>query len=84
MRFIIVGVDMVPDVTGYPSDCLFDTPFTRPDGSVAQFYSNDCDGIVDLHFKMMADNGISGAFLQRFYGYINEANGGWINVGTQF
>ncbi|KAI1309829.1 hypothetical protein F5Y03DRAFT_58946 [Xylaria venustula] len=75
-----VGVDMIPDVTGYPAECLFDTPFTRPDGSVAQFYSNDCDGVVDLHFKMMTDHGISGAFLQRFYGYINEANGGWINI----
>ncbi|KAI1811765.1 hypothetical protein GGS20DRAFT_76630 [Poronia punctata] len=75
-----VGVDMVPDVTGYPSECLFDTPFALPDGSTAQFYSNDCDGVVDLHFKMMADNGISGAFLQRFYGYINEANGGWVEV----
>ncbi|KAI0874895.1 hypothetical protein GGS24DRAFT_323907 [Hypoxylon argillaceum] len=75
-----VGVDMIPDVTGYPADCLFDTPFTRSDGSVAQFYSNDCDGVVDLHFKMMTDHGISGAFLQRFYGYINEANGGWINI----
>lgn len=75
-----VGVDMVPDVTGYPADCLFDTPFTRPDGSAAQFYSNDCDGVVDVHFKMMADHGISGAFLQRFYGYINEANGGWVNI----
>ncbi|KAI0517193.1 hypothetical protein F5B22DRAFT_133122 [Xylaria bambusicola] len=75
-----VGVDMIPDVSGYPAECLFDTPFTRPDGSFAQFYSNDCDGVVDLHFKMMADHGISGAFLQRFYGYINEANGGWINI----
>ncbi|KAI0860160.1 hypothetical protein F4860DRAFT_230302 [Xylaria cubensis] len=75
-----VGVDMIPDVTGYPADCLFDTPFIRPDGSPAQFYSNDCDGVVDLHFKMMADHGISRAFLQRFYGYINEANGGWISV----
>ncbi|KAI1821282.1 hypothetical protein F4861DRAFT_478038 [Xylaria intraflava] len=75
-----VGVDMVPDVTGYPAECLFDTPFTRPNGTAAQFYSNDCDGVVDLHFKMMADHGISGAFLQRFYGYINEANGGWVNI----
>ncbi|KAJ8127481.1 hypothetical protein O1611_g6155 [Lasiodiplodia mahajangana] len=75
-----VGVDMIPDVTGYPAECLFDTPFTRPDGSAAQFYSNDCDGVVDLHFKMMTDHGISGAFLQRFYGYINEANGGWVNI----
>lgn len=71
---------MVPDVSGYPAECLFDSPFTRPDGSFAQFYSNDCEGVVDLHFKMMAEHGISGAFLQRFYGYINEANGGWINV----
>ncbi|KAI0899076.1 hypothetical protein F4806DRAFT_456608 [Annulohypoxylon nitens] len=75
-----VGVDMIPNVTGYPSDCLFDTPFTLPSGGNAQFYTNDCEGIVDLHFKIMADNGISGAFMQRFYGYINEANGGWLNI----
>jgi hypothetical protein len=75
-----VGVDMIPNVTGYPSDCLFDTPFTKPDGSFVQFYSNNCEGVVDLHFKTMSDYGISGAFLQRFYGYINEANGNWIEV----
>ncbi|KAI0199789.1 hypothetical protein F4808DRAFT_461445 [Astrocystis sublimbata] len=79
-----VGVDMIPDVTGYPSECLFDTQFTRPDGQPAQFYSNDCDGVVDLHFKMMADHGISGAFLQRFYGYISEDQqgdkAGWTNI----
>ncbi|KAI2470155.1 hypothetical protein F4781DRAFT_441934 [Annulohypoxylon bovei var. microspora] len=75
-----VGVDMIPNITGYPSECLFDTPFTLPDGGAAQFYTNDCEGVVDLHFKTMADNGISGAFMQRFYGYINEANGGWVNI----
>ncbi|KAI1451500.1 hypothetical protein F4805DRAFT_451247 [Annulohypoxylon moriforme] len=75
-----VGVDMIPNITGYPSECLFDTPFTPPDGGKAQFYTNDCEGVVDLHFKIMADKGISGAFMQRFYGYINEANGGWLNI----
>ncbi|KAK6834448.1 hypothetical protein PG987_009142 [Apiospora arundinis] len=75
-----VSVDTIPDVTGYPPECLFDTPFIKPDGKAAQFYTNDCEGVVDLHFKMMADHGISGAFLQRFYGYINEANGGWEKI----
>lgn len=77
-----VGVDMIPNVAGYPPECLFDTPFILPGNKAIQFYTNDCEGVVDLHFKMMADHGISGAFLQRFYGYINEANGGWINVRT--
>lgn len=76
----VVGVDMVPNITGYPEECLFDTSFTLPNGKPAQFYTNDCEGIVDLHFNMMANYGISGAFIQRFYGYINEANGGWVNV----
>lgn len=72
---------MIPDVTGYPEDCLFDTVFTLPDGSPAQFYSNDCDGVVDLHFSMMADHGIDGAFVQRFYFYPSEEpNGGWNRV----
>ncbi|KAI2615792.1 hypothetical protein GGS26DRAFT_597096 [Hypomontagnella submonticulosa] len=75
-----VGVDMIPNVAGYPPECLFDTPFILPGNKAIQFYTNDCEGVVDLHFKMMADHGISGAFLQRFYGYINEANGGWINI----
>ncbi|KAI1387107.1 uncharacterized protein F4822DRAFT_273740 [Hypoxylon trugodes] len=75
-----VGVDMIPNITGYPPECLFDTNFTLPDGEATKFYTNDCEGVVDLHFKMMADAGISGAFIQRFYGYINEANGGWINI----
>ncbi|KAK7935567.1 hypothetical protein PG985_001062 [Apiospora marii] len=78
-RFL-VGVDTVPDVTGYPQECLFDTPFIKPDGSAAQFYTNDCEGVVDLHFKMMSDQGISGAFLQRFYEYINQPNGGWDKI----
>ncbi|KAF3068376.1 hypothetical protein GL218_08252 [Daldinia childiae] len=75
-----VGIDMIPNITGYPEECLFDTSFTLPTGKPAQFYTNDCKGIVDLHFNMMANYGISGAFIQRFYGYINEANGGWINI----
>ena len=75
-------MDTVPDVTGYPQECLFDTPFIKPDGSAAQFYTNDCEGVVDLHFKMMSDHGISGAFIQRFYEYINQANGGWDKVST--
>lgn len=77
-------MDTIPDVTGYPKECLFDTPFIKPNGKAAQFYTNDCEGVVDLHFKMMRDYGISGAFLQRFYGYINEANGGWEKVRYTF
>ncbi|KAI0113517.1 hypothetical protein F4814DRAFT_460586 [Daldinia grandis] len=76
----IVGIDMVPNITAYPEEWLFDTSFTLPNGKPAQFYTNDCEGVVDLHFNMMANYGISGAFIQRFYGYINEANGGWVNI----
>ncbi|KAH6652755.1 hypothetical protein BKA67DRAFT_300843 [Truncatella angustata] len=75
-----VGVDMIPNVTGYPPECLFDTPFTKSDGSLVQFYSNNCEGVVDLHFKTMSEYGISGAFLQRFYGYIHETNGNWVEI----
>ncbi|KAI1435550.1 hypothetical protein GGR50DRAFT_317406 [Xylaria sp. CBS 124048] len=71
---------MLPNVTGYPADCLFDSVFTLADGSPIPLFSNDCDGVVDLHFKMMADHGIDGAFLQRFFGYIGETDGGWINI----
>ncbi|RYO84661.1 hypothetical protein DL766_008678 [Monosporascus sp. MC13-8B] len=77
-----VGVDMIPDVSGYPPGCLFDTSFTLPGGAgPARFYSNDCDGVVDLHFEMMAAHGIDGAFVQRFYFYPSEEpRGGWNRV----
>ncbi len=72
---------MIPDVTDYPSECLFDTAFTLPDGSPAQFYSNDCEGVVDLRFNVMASHGIDGAFVQRFYFYPREEpQGGWNRV----
>lgn len=71
---------MVPDVTGYPAECLFDSPFTLPGGGKAKFYTADCQGVVDLHFSMMSQRGIDGAFIQRFYGTITDTNGGWSKV----
>jgi hypothetical protein len=75
-----VAVDSVPFVEGYPSTCLFDTPFKKQNGQAIQFFTSHCDGLVDYHFSLMKKHGIDGAFMQRFYRSISEPQGGWIEV----
>lgn len=68
----IVGIDFIPDVSEYPAECLFDTDFTLPNGSKAQFYDNTCEGVVDLHFKWMQQVGVDGILVQRFLGSTDD------------
>ncbi|KAH8820240.1 hypothetical protein F5884DRAFT_40722 [Xylogone sp. PMI_703] len=68
-----VWFDAFPDTTGYPSECLFDTGFTLPNGSPAKLYDNTCEGVVDLHFNWLQQFGIDGTINQRFLGSINDA-----------
>jgi hypothetical protein len=75
-----VAADFVPFVEGYPSACLFDTPFKKQNGQAIQFFTSHCDGLVDYHFSLMNKHGIDGAFVQRFYRSISEPQGGWIEV----
>jgi hypothetical protein len=74
-----VAVDFVPFVEGYPSACLFDTPFEQ-NGQAIQFFTSHCEGLVDYHFSLMEKHGIDGAFMQRFYRSISEPQGGWVEV----
>lgn len=65
--------DFFPDTSAYPSECLFDTQFTYPNGTTAKLYDNACAGVVDQHFKWMQQYGIDGVFVQRFYGALSDA-----------
>lgn len=65
---LIVEIDFIPDVSQYPSNCLFNTQLTLPNGQPAQFYDSSCAGVVDLHFKWMQQYGLDGVIVQRFLG----------------
>ena len=67
------SIDLWPDMSEY--EVKYDTPFTYPDGSVAQVYSAYDESSVLLHFKWMKEYGIDGVFMQRFVGEVlnNEA-----------
>ncbi|KAL7935899.1 hypothetical protein V8C35DRAFT_333677 [Trichoderma chlorosporum] len=67
-----IEIDFIPDVTGYPSNCLFNTELTLPNGQPAQFYDSTCEGVVDLHFKWMQQYGIDGVIVQRFIQSVSD------------
>ena len=59
--------EMVPQTGEYPASALHDTEFKyNGNGSVVPLYENAADGVVDLHFRWMADYGIDGVLVQRF------------------
>ncbi|MBI4979578.1 MAG: hypothetical protein HZC28_19020 [Spirochaetes bacterium] len=59
-------VDYWPDVRGFDADEKYATPFKHRDGSTAYVFSAMNRKTVDRHFAWMEDNGIDGAFVQRF------------------
>ncbi|KAH8807611.1 hypothetical protein F5884DRAFT_731483 [Xylogone sp. PMI_703] len=69
-----VEIDFFPDVSEYPTECLFDTGFILPGGATAQLYDNTCEGVVDLHFKWMQQAGVDGVLVQRFLGAFKDAS----------
>ncbi|KAH8812829.1 hypothetical protein F5884DRAFT_786503 [Xylogone sp. PMI_703] len=69
-----VEIDFFPDTSQYPANCLFDTGFTLPGGATAKLYDNTCDGVVDLHFKLMQQAGVDGVLVQRFLSAIGDSS----------
>jgi hypothetical protein len=59
-------VDCWPEISEYAQ--TYPTAFTNQDGTVARVFSSVDESTVDLHFKWMAEYGIDGAFVQRFFG----------------
>ncbi|PRP75158.1 xylosidase/arabinosidase, partial [Planoprotostelium fungivorum] len=67
-----IRVDLFPDVSEYPSECLCPTQLSRADGTPLKLYSSFCTGVIDTHFKWMKKYNIDGVFVQRFFGYQNN------------
>lgn len=63
-------VDYWPDTREYKK--LYDTGFKNADGSVAKVFSSADKDTVDVHFRWMREYGIDAAFVQRFFGLIND------------
>ncbi|KAK6447216.1 hypothetical protein FP744_10003466 [Trichoderma asperellum] len=40
-----VEVDFLPDVSQYPTNCLFSSTLTAPNGQPVQLYDNTCEGV---------------------------------------
>lgn len=71
---LLVEVDFLPDVSQYPTNCLFPSTLTAPNGQPVQLYDNTCEGVVDLHFKWMQQYGIDGVVVQRFLSHLSDAS----------
>ena len=73
------GIDLWPDIADYPASLRYPSNFHNSDGTVAELYSPQDAGSVDLHFKWMLDYGIDGVFLQRFKSAFS-AKRSWVNL----
>lgn len=67
-------VDAWPDVSEYEK--TYETTFKHADGSPARVFSSADKSTVDLHFKWMAEYGLDGVFMQRFFDYTRPESKG--------
>jgi hypothetical protein len=65
-------IEYLPDVSEYPKESLCATSLKRADGTPIMLYSSVNPGVVDLHFRWMAQYGIDGAAVQRFIGVTTD------------
>ncbi|SDM49063.1 hypothetical protein SAMN05421823_11466 [Catalinimonas alkaloidigena] len=63
-------IDFWPDVSEYTT--TYATDFKEADGTPARVFSSLDESTTDLHFKWMADYGIDGVFMQRFFGVTRQ------------
>ncbi|KAI0321461.1 hypothetical protein OF83DRAFT_1168415 [Amylostereum chailletii] len=71
-----INIDNWPDTSECAPDELFAAPgFKHEDGSQAHLFSSRHPKTVQRHFHWMAQNGVDGAFLQRFLGCCDIENG---------
>ena len=59
-------VDMLPKVSEYPKDGLCPTDLKTASGEPIYLFTSQSPGVVDTHFRWMAQYGIDGAAVQRF------------------
>ena len=60
------SIDLWPDLSDFPPEERYPSPFRFEDGTTAELFSNLNPATVDRHFQWMRQYGIDGAFLQRF------------------
>jgi hypothetical protein len=65
--------DLWPDLTDFPANELFPSPFKFSNGDAAPLFSSTQAGTVRRHFQWIKSYGINGAFLQRFATGLNSA-----------
>ena len=58
--------DLWPDLSEFPPEERYPSPFKFADGRTADLFSSVHPGTVRRHFRWMKDYGIDGAMLQRF------------------
>ena len=69
-----VTFELYPDTRDYAPEDLFATGLgALPGGGEARLFSSYRSGVIDTHFRWMAEYGIDGVGLQRF---VSELNGG--------
>jgi hypothetical protein len=69
------SIDLWPDMSEYPEDERYPTPFRHADGRQAHVFSSFNRGTVLRHFEWMERYGIDGAFVQRFAVEVREPLG---------
>lgn len=67
-----IAIDVWPDVTEYPQNCLFDTNFIAlGNGLPDKVFSCYKQETIDTHFRWMQEYGIDCAAVQRFASILN-------------
>ncbi|KAA1468338.1 hypothetical protein DENSPDRAFT_833594 [Dentipellis sp. KUC8613] len=71
-----INIDLWPDTSDYSPSELFPAPgFKHENGDQAFLFSSRHPKTVQRHFHYMAQNGVDGAFLQRFVGQCDLEQG---------
>jgi len=60
------SIDIWPDLSEFPPEERYPSPFRFPDGKTADLFSSVHPATVRRHFRWMKDYGLDGAMLQRF------------------
>jgi len=66
------SIDFWPAMDEY--QVKYKTPFKFADGTPASVFSSYDESTVDLHFRWMAEYGIDGVFMQRFFSVLTSSN----------
>ena len=61
--------EMYPDFADFPDTSLYPCRMPPyPDGSPARFYNGHDPAVIDVHYRWLAEYGVDGLAIQRFFG----------------